>query len=268
MKYLLDKEITCIPQPKHYVEVSRPDQTPFIVMEALPGLDLNQVIKQKYLTHYDPVIKDIMTPIDQLRFPPGDLREIMLQILEFVTKCLDINFVHRDLKLNNIFYNENTKKVTIVDFGISARNVDVDADFSREQWVGTERYKPFEFRDLGSRVKTRVNKTFGYGKSTWSMNESWCLGHIFFRLISLQYVFIQTLSNGRADPENKPVSLTNAYYKEHYINKRWDRINPETVPDSGLRHMINMLLNPTVKNRWNAHKALQYMLEHVTYGRR
>ena len=87
----------------HIIEVFDTEEayaTFFIVMEKLPGIDLNKVIKQKK------------------RIPYPEARKILIQVASALESAHSHGIVHRDIKPSNIMFTNNGN-VKISDFGIS-----------------------------------------------------------------------------------------------------------------------------------------------------
>ncbi|MEI6417169.1 MAG: serine/threonine-protein kinase, partial [Verrucomicrobiota bacterium] len=75
-------------------------------MEKVPGRPL-QALREEGLTLFTP---------DRPHF-----RNIAIALRRFLTASRPHNFMHRDLSLNNIIYDKNTKKVSIIDIGQGVR---------------------------------------------------------------------------------------------------------------------------------------------------
>ncbi|WP_434043896.1 MULTISPECIES: serine/threonine-protein kinase [Sorangium] len=105
-----------------------PDGSPYLVMERLHGETLAQRIERCGVV------------------PPGELIDIMLQVLSALVTAHERGIVHRDLKPDNIFLSERTGMLPVaklLDFGISqASGVDGAAmDLTRTGMVmGTPYY--------------------------------------------------------------------------------------------------------------------------------
>ncbi len=254
--------ITNIPQPYFYIEVERADQTPFFVMEKLPGGDLDEVITERYEEFYDDLTKttDPDRPLTTLRYNYIETKEFILQLLNFLSAMFKMNMVHCDLKLDNMHFDRSNKKLTILDFGLSKRDIDVfKKPLDRSEWIGTITYLPFEFRipKKGGNKKERVRIET---QSTWEKNEIWCAGICIYRFISLTYPFISLLPNGQPDPANIPITLSDDYYLKHYKpNSCWDRINDETIPNRDWQTLLRGMLNPVPFRRWGVKKCLDYI---------
>ena len=93
-------------------------------------------------------------------------RNIFKQILEIVTLCKEEGIVHRDIKDENILFDEETQKVKLIDFGVS----DIFHDGEYKEFSGTIYYAPPEW--------------FVRGRYTAQGMEVWSLGTLLYALVS------------------------------------------------------------------------------------
>lgn len=75
----------------------------YIVMEHVKGRSLYQYLKER----------------PGKRLNEDDAKNVILQIAQSLQYVHSQNVAHRDLKLENLIINSNTKKVTLIDFGFS-----------------------------------------------------------------------------------------------------------------------------------------------------
>jgi len=92
-----------------------PDGTPYLAMEFVRGKDLLDLVR----THG--------------RLGPEDLAEILLPLAEALHYCHEQGVVHRDVKPQNVMFEEGTGRVLLVDFGLIKR------DRLREAWAVQDR---------------------------------------------------------------------------------------------------------------------------------
>lgn len=84
----------------------------------------------------------MFTCISERSFEPftePEARKIFKQLVEAVAFCHEKQVVHMDIKLDNIMYDEETEKITLIDFGLSDFIVDGDDSFFKR--VGSYEYK-------------------------------------------------------------------------------------------------------------------------------
>jgi len=77
------------------------NENDFLVFERIHGKDLYHIIEKRGFVPY----------------PERDARKMFKQILKAVRYCHDHDVVHRDIKLENILY-DNNGKATLIDFGL------------------------------------------------------------------------------------------------------------------------------------------------------
>ena len=97
--------------PRVY-DVSRVDDTPFMVMEHLTGQDLSKMIGERG------------------RLPIAEAVDLLLQACEAIADAHNLGIVHRDLKPANLFVTrapDGTPLVKVLDFGISKSVAPEDA---------------------------------------------------------------------------------------------------------------------------------------------
>lgn len=94
----------------------------FIIMEYVPGQDLSQYIDA------------LGAPMDR-----QEAKKIMLQILDAFVTIHEVGIVHKDVKPSNILITPS-KKIKIVDFGISEIVGEDDFNKTKSQAIGTIPY--------------------------------------------------------------------------------------------------------------------------------
>jgi calcium-dependent protein kinase len=52
-------------------------------------------------------------------YSEADAAKIFKQVLAAISYCHSMQIVHRDLKLENLFYDEQTQNLKVIDFGTS-----------------------------------------------------------------------------------------------------------------------------------------------------
>ncbi len=111
----------------HVSDVGRFENgVPYMVMEFLEGLDLDQLIDQRGF------------------LPVGWTTELMLQTAEALAEAHSIGIVHRDVKPSNLFVTwrpDGTALVKVLDFGISKSSMGTDMQLTQTQsLLGTPSY--------------------------------------------------------------------------------------------------------------------------------
>lgn len=106
------------------------------------------------------------------RIPENDVRYIFKQIVEGINYLHLNNFVHRDIKLENILINKKNKDVKIIDFGFS---VCVQADKKLCMFCGTPSYMAPEI----------VSKQEYNGKYV----DVWALGILLYTMLCGKFPF-------------------------------------------------------------------------------
>jgi serine/threonine protein kinase len=74
-------------------------------------------------------------------FSENETRAILSQLVDALTYCHKSGVVHFDVKLDNILYEEETQKVTLIDFGLCDF---MEGDDSFTKRVGSEEYAAIE----------------------------------------------------------------------------------------------------------------------------
>ena len=120
-------------------DVGIEDDTPFMVMEHLEGLDLEVELEARG------------------RLPVDEAVDIAMQALEGVGAAHALGVVHRDLKPGNLFLAaraDGVRRVKIVDFGISkvegreAKLTDTQGSFGTPSYMSPEQIKNTKKTDL------------------------------------------------------------------------------------------------------------------------
>ena len=93
-------------------------------------------------------------------------RYIFKQVYEIITKCKEEGIVHRDIKDENILFDEETLKVKLIDFGVS----DIYQDGEYKEFSGTIHYAPPEWFVRGRYIAQGI--------------EVWSLGTLLYALVS------------------------------------------------------------------------------------
>lgn len=106
------------------------------------------------------------------RIPEKEVRIIFRQIVEGVNYLHSSNFVHRDIKLENILIDKKDKKIKIIDFGFS---VSIQADKKLNMFCGTPSYMAPEI----------VSKQDYNGKFV----DVWALGILLFTMLCGKFPF-------------------------------------------------------------------------------
>jgi len=152
---------------------------------------------------------------------------IFVQILEGVKYLHSIGIVHRDLKLENILFNdiENTK-VKLTDFGLSKSIALSPTAFMRTQ-CGTPTY-----------VAPEVVEGVGYTQAV----DLWSLGVILYLLLSCQYPFIGE-------------SLAEIHRKIVESEFEWPS---DVVLSSEVKDLISHLLKTKPEERYNFDQIISH----------
>ena len=106
--------------------------------------------------------KDLFTVLEGRSFRPlsdTEARSVMIQLLDAVRYCHQQNVVHLDIKLDNIMMDEDTGKVTLIDFGL-CDFMDYGDRFNRR--VGREEYCPAEILSVRISKDDSPNILEGY----------------------------------------------------------------------------------------------------------
>jgi len=174
---LVNNEVECCKKLKHsnIVRVNRVFKeaaNTFLEMEYLQGVDLYYLMEQR---EFQPI-------------PETECKKIFKQLVKAVIYMHQKCYVHRDLKLENIFICEKTKKVKILDFGMATK-VPQDEDCST--WCGSIGY-------VCPEIIMRVPYS-GYKADVWS------LGTILYALLfaELPFLFserVEAVLNGDPHP--------------------------------------------------------------------
>ena len=106
------------------------DGRPFIVMERLPGEDLQALLRREG------------------SLSPRETAEMVLEIADALDACHQRGIVHRDVKPGNVFITRRTPtmRMKVLDFGLAAffHGDDLDRLTATGQFVGTPHYMPTE----------------------------------------------------------------------------------------------------------------------------
>lgn len=106
------------------------------------------------------------------RIPENDVRYIFKQVVEGINYLHLNNFVHRDIKLENILINKKNREIKIIDFGFS---VCVKADKKLCMFCGTPSYMAPEI----------VSKQEYNGKYV----DVWALGILLYTMLCGKFPF-------------------------------------------------------------------------------
>ena len=106
------------------------------------------------------------------RIPENDVRFIFRQIVDGVNYLHNNNFVHRDIKLENILIDKNSKKIKIIDFGFSVYSTN---DKKLCMFCGTPSYMAPEI----------VSKQDYNGRCV----DTWALGILLFAMLCGKFPF-------------------------------------------------------------------------------
>jgi serine/threonine protein kinase len=125
-----------------------------LVMERVSGVDLFEYVS-KYIIRED------------------EARQIFTQLVRTVVGCKHCDIVHRDIKDENIIYDVQTGRTTLVDFGCASIIPSGDAPLDR--FRGTKDYAPPEW------ITSR--------KYTAEANTVWQLGTCLYSMLQAQIPF-------------------------------------------------------------------------------
>ena len=106
------------------------------------------------------------------RIPEKDVRFIFKQIVEGINYLHSNNFIHRDIKLENILIDKKNKQIKIIDFGFS---VCVQSDKKLCMFCGTPSYMAPEI----------VSKQDYNGKFV----DIWALGILLYTMLCGKFPF-------------------------------------------------------------------------------
>ena len=171
-----------------------------VEQEIYAGIQLNHPNIAKYHTHFhdqenfyivydyiqgkkkfkiiqtDKLGNDLITCMTERSYEPFneiESRNIFKQLVDAVSYCHSQQIVHFDIKLDNIMYNEDTGKVTLLDFGLSDCIVDGEDSFTKR--VGSNEYHAPEL------LQSRIQSFSG------TKVDIWTLGVVFFTLLTARF---------------------------------------------------------------------------------
>lgn len=177
-----------------------------IVMEFVPGFDLDRLIGQR-----GPLAEDVA-------------RGVFQQLLLAVKFLHDGGYTNRDIKVNNIIYDDCSGSIALQDFMYS-RHDQVNSD-PREAFRGLP-YTPPELLSGGSKVD--------YGNSA----NAWELGVCLFKMVTGKFPF------------EKPGDTKTTYSTIPVVIQRISRMD-YTIPDSlseSLKDLLKRIFVPSTSQR-------------------
>jgi len=145
----------------HYLDTIRTSNKTLVITEFVKGDELHDFIMQ----------------YGEVGIPIGVAKQIFRQILLGVQEIHQAGFVHLDLKLENIMYDEKNNKVTIIDFGFAepCRDSPTSPEKLLEKFCGSVHYTAPE---IG------VHQPYHGTKA-----DIWALGVLLYTLLAKQFPF-------------------------------------------------------------------------------
>ncbi|MCK5720884.1 MAG: serine/threonine protein kinase, partial [Thiomargarita sp.] len=135
-----------IVQVKNYIEANN---TAYIVMNYIDGSNLSELAQGETATE-------------------AEIRHILLPLLEGLKEVHNQNYLHRDIKLSNIFIQHKSRKPILIDFGAARFNLGIHSKSITS--IVTPGYSPYE-------------QYYSKGKQgAWT--DIYALGAVLYRLIS------------------------------------------------------------------------------------
>ena len=113
-------------------------------------------------------------------FSESEAKTIFAQLVDAIEHCHQNEVMHMDIKLENVIYDKETKKVTLIDFGLSQLMHDGSDVLTKR--VGTYNYAAPELLK---------SKTVPY---SGTKVDSWALGIVLFALLTSRFPFTEQVS--------------------------------------------------------------------------
>lgn len=200
------------------------------IFESLSNETLDDRNTNNYIvTSYAPGVN-----IEKCYLPKDDVNRILRELIYAVLQYHECGIIHRDLKGDNILYDESNQTFTIIDFGI----VKLPDHNLRDPRAGTHEYMPPEERE--ERATLHSNSTLFVldpGTYDYKKRDSYSLGVVFYKIMNKRSPF------------------------EGDVNLYEPKLNP--IPsDTGnilLDTMIDKLITPIPENRIYLWEALNYL---------
>lgn len=175
-----------------------------------------------------------------------DTKNVIEQVLRALVYLHRMGIVHRDIKLENVLYENHSKNATVrlIDFGLSRtfdRRTMVAADYTRTPYTITPEAAALASNRRYSEADTKVMT---------EKTDVWAVGVIAFIMLSGEFPFIKTHTD--LTDSDKMDKLKRADF--HFgITWKGRGITPNA------REFVNGCLKKDPGERWTAKQALEYL---------
>lgn len=178
---------------------------------------------------------------------------IMLKISKEIKILHDNDYVHLDIKSENIIYNKE-KKIKLIDYEYSS-----NINYSKKNSRGTRYYVSPELLLYQHRKNLKIKQTFKY-KEILKPSDMFSLGVTFYTLLTNFYPYSTNFRKNKNNILNFLIKNNNEYiYDGHVI------VNIVNVKHAILRDLINNLINQDYKKRLNIDQVVTILFEFNKY---